>query len=212
MLNWGPIRKASDGLPPMTNLIYITHPDVVQDPEVLVPQWTLSERGRERMAAMLHQEWVSNIGTIYSSMERKSLDGAEILARHLGLPFTAVADLGEIDRSATGFLPDAEHAALGRACFEQPDVSVRGWETANHAQARVASAVEQALRMPRPAGDIAFIGHGGVGTLLLCHLTGRPISLSERPPGATGGYCFIYDINRLELVSGWKRIDEPPLP
>ena len=72
--------------------------------------------------------------------------------------------------------------------------------------------VERALSAPRPVGDVAFIGHGGVGTLLLCQLTGRPISLAERPPGADGGYFFIYDLDTSDLVQGWERIDDPPVP
>ena len=60
----------------MTKHIYITHPDVVQDPNVPVPRWALSERGRTRMHSMLSRSWVPTIGAIYSSDEQKSLDGA----------------------------------------------------------------------------------------------------------------------------------------
>lgn len=192
----------------MRALIYVTHPDVVKDPDVPVPQWPLSARGRERMAAMLGQPWVGGIGAIHASTERKARDGAEILAAHLKLPYTSVAELGEIDRSSTGFLPHDAHAALARACFEFPDQSAGGWETARHAQQRVAQAVERLLRADTAAGDIALIGHGGVGTLLLCHLTGQAISLAARPGGADGGYYFRYRLDAPQLLSGWRRIED----
>ncbi len=118
----------------------------------------------------------------------------------------AIAELGEIDRSSTGFLPDEEHAALGRACFEQPAVSVRGWETAEHAQQRVALAVGEVLTGYGADDTVALIGHGGVGTLLLCQLTGHPISLSERPPGTDGGSYCVYDTTAHVLISGWERM------
>ena len=48
---------------------------------------------------MLRQPWIGGIRAIYSSPEQKAVGGAEILAQHLGLPFTPVAELGEVDRS-----------------------------------------------------------------------------------------------------------------
>ena len=58
----------------------ITHPDVIVDPNVPVPQWPLSARGRERMQQMLYQPWVATITAVYSSAEQKAIDGAHILA------------------------------------------------------------------------------------------------------------------------------------
>jgi hypothetical protein len=37
---------------------FITHPDVVINPEVPVPQWSLSERGKERMKALLAKPFI----------------------------------------------------------------------------------------------------------------------------------------------------------
>lgn len=189
----------------MTTLIYITHPDVVQDPAVPVPQWPLSERGRARMAALFDDPWIRAVTRLYSSEERKALDGAAILSERLGLPAVAVAALGEIDRSPTGWLPHDEHAAAARACFERPQESVRGWETGVHAQERVSAAVNDLLAAAAPEDVVAVVGHGGVGTLLLCRLTERPISLSERPAGADGGSTFVFDTVAGQLVRGWER-------
>lgn len=189
----------------VTTLIYITHPDVVRDPAVPVPQWALSARGRARMNALFADPWISAITRLYSSEERKALDGAAILSERLGVPAVAIAALGEIDRSSIGFVTDDEYAALMRACFAQPAVSASGWETAAHAQQRVATAVRDLLDGAALEDVVAIVGHGTVGTLLLCHLTGRPISLSERPKGTDGGSTFIYDMAAGELVRGWER-------
>ena len=69
----------------MTDVYYISHPDVIKDPAVPVPRWPLSARGLERMTAMLARPWVHGLGAIYCSDEQKALDGAGILAAHLGL-------------------------------------------------------------------------------------------------------------------------------
>jgi broad specificity phosphatase PhoE len=92
----------------MRRFVFITHPNVCIDPAAPVPQWPLSERGRERMHASLLQPWMRAVTTVHCSTEQKAIDGAAILSQHLGLAHTAHDDLGENDRSATGFLPSPE--------------------------------------------------------------------------------------------------------
>ena len=198
---------------------YISHPDVVKDPAVPVPRWSLSERGRARMTALLARPWVAEIGAVYCSDEQKALDGAAILAGHLGLTPIVVPALGEVDRSSTGWLPEEEHAAAARRLFERPDESVRGWETAAHAQARIVAAIEGIRRLwgerapnSRPAHAppitaIAIVAHGAVGTFYLCYLKGVPITMSEAQPGRDGGYYYYFDAATGRLVHGWTRID-----
>ncbi len=169
----------------MTTLYFITHPNVVVSRDVPVPRWPLSELGKRRMRAGLSQPWVRDIGAIYSSTEQKAIDGAEILAAHLSLPFTQIEELGENDRSATGFLPPDEFERVVDQFFAKPHESVRGWERAIDAQARVVRAVERIQH----AGTIAIVSHGAVGTLLYCHLAGEPIARRwDQPPNGGGNY------------------------
>ena len=120
----------------------ITHPDVVISREVPVPRWPLSERGLERMRRGLRQPWLQGTSAIYCSTEQKAIDAARILGDHLGLPWTEVEELGENDRSATGFLPPPEFEQVANAFFADPTGSVRGWERACDAQSRMVRAVE----------------------------------------------------------------------
>ena len=75
----------------------------------------------------------------------------------------------ENDRSATGFLESEEFEATAGQFFAHPTKSVRGWETAVRAQVRIVTEVEDALSGIAGDGDILFVGHGAVGTLLYCH-------------------------------------------
>jgi len=55
---------------------------------------------------------------VFASNERKARDAAQILAGGLDLSgYTIIDDLGEIDRSATGYLPKQEFEATDDACF-----------------------------------------------------------------------------------------------
>jgi broad specificity phosphatase PhoE len=194
---------------PMKTVYFITHPDVVIDPAVPVPQWPLSERGRTRMQALLTQPWVATITAIYSSTERKAREGAAVLAQHRALPVHQVAALGENDRSATGFLPPQEFEAIVAQFFAHPEVSIRGWEPAAVAQQRIVSAVTAILAHDPTPGALAMVSHGGVGTLLLCHLAGHPINRRYAQPGANGGnyYAFTATAQQMVVIHGWRAID-----
>lgn len=216
-------------------IYYISHPDVVKDPAMPVPRWPLSERGRARMAALLARPWVAGLGAVYCSDEQKALDGAAILAGHLGLTPIVVPELGEVDRSSTGWLPEEEHAAAAQLLFARPEESVRGWETAAAAQERIVAAVAAIIQGARAqggggaggkeaAGDetfspapllprapaLAVVAHGAVGTFYLCHLKGVPISMSEAQPGRDGGYYYCFDAATGHLIHGWMRIEPSP--
>jgi broad specificity phosphatase PhoE len=188
-------------------IYFITHPDVVIDPAIPVPQWPLSERGRSRIRRLLSRDWFSQVDTIYCSTEQKAMDGASILSKATGIPFHQVAALGETDRSSTGYLPRAEFDTIVEAFFARPSESVRGWERADAAQARIVGALEHLARTAAGSGAIAVVSHGGVGALLLCQLKGQPISRQEEQPGTSGGNYFLFQMPEGTLVHGWMPID-----
>jgi broad specificity phosphatase PhoE len=193
----------------MPTVFFITHPDVMVDPGISVPEWPLNERGLARMHAMTACPWVRGVHRIFASSERKACDAAQILADGLGLGgYTIIANLGENDRSATGFLAKDEFEATVDAFFAKPLQSIRGWEPAADAQARIVGAVEQAISQTREPVDIAIVGHGGTGTLLYCHLAGVAIDRRYDQPATNGGNWFAFEgASRKLLRAGWQSID-----
>jgi broad specificity phosphatase PhoE len=191
----------------MNCVFFITHPDVLIDPAVPIHEWELSPLGRERMLRMLARSWVTGLGAVWCSNERKALEGAKLIGDAIGMVPRQLAGLGENDRSATGYLAKAAFEATADAFFARPHDSILGWETAADAQRRIVAAIAQVLA-ETPAGlDIAVVSHGGVGTLLLCHLKGCEISRMEDQPGAGGGNYCCFDRNTYSLLHGWRPID-----
>jgi broad specificity phosphatase PhoE len=180
----------------------ITHPEVEVQPEVPVPQWGLSGAGRARLACLLAQPWVAGLTRVVASTERKAVETAEALAAARQLPVVLDEELGENDRSSTGYLPAAEFEALADRFFASPDESVHGWETARRAQRRIVAAVARAVA--GADGDTAVVAHGGVGTLLLCHLLGVPIDRRHDQPGQ--GSWFAFDPETEQVAHGWRRL------
>ena len=106
----------------------VTHPEVVIDPAVPVPEWGLSARGRERMTAFCVRPELANVSHVHVSDERKARDGAEILRDRHGFPITVDHRLGENDRSATGYIAPPRFWEIVDRFFAEPQSSVLGWE------------------------------------------------------------------------------------
>lgn len=190
----------------MTRMLhYLTHPQVRIDPAVPVPRWGLSDVGRARVEALVASGWCTGIDRILSSDEAKAVETAEIIAADLGVLIEVDGFMHENDRSATGFLPPAEFETVADQFFARPTESVRGWERAIDAQARIVAAVERAFAQPH-GRRVLVVGHGAVGTLLACHIAGRPIDRSHDQPGG-GGHVFTTDWTARHLVHAWVPVE-----
>lgn len=172
------------------------------DAEVPVPEWGLSAAGRRRAAAIAAMPWVPGLSAVFASTERKAVECAELLAAVAGVTMQRDAELGENDRSATGFLVPDEFEVVADEFFARPDRSVRGWERAADAQRRMVDAANRCLAVSR--GDVVIVAHGAVGTLLLCHLRGVPIDRRHDQPGAGSGYAV--DRVTMRPLTGWERL------
>lgn len=151
--------------------------------------------------------FLAQVRSIHCSAERKAIDGAVILSAVLGVPHRVLAALGENDRSATGYLPQAEFEMVADAFFARPEASVRGWERAVDAQARIVSAVDQVIGSAPGEGNVAIVSHGGVGALYLAQVKQQPISRAFDQPGRSGGNYFVVERGSLRLLQDWRSID-----
>ncbi len=188
----------------MSFIRYITHPEVKIDLNSPVTKWHLSDVGRGRAVRLLRQPWVPNICRVISSAENKAQEMARILGAHLRIETETRPGTGENDRSSTGPLPPAEFRQLADLFFAEPERAIRGWERAADAQRRIASALADLL-VPSRSGDIAVIGHGGVGTLWYCQLAGVPIERRHDQPSQ--GHYFSIDLTMRLPMHAWRPID-----
>lgn len=190
----------------MATIRYLSHPQVLIDPAVPVPDWGLSPLGLARTRAFARAAMLEGTRRIVSSAERKAIETAECIAGALGLAVEIREAMHENDRSATGYLPPPAFEAMADAFFASPTLSVRGWERAVDAQARIVREVEAVLAAPAQ-GDVLFVGHGGVGTLLLCRIEGGPIARKRDQPGG-GGNLFAFDAATRIVHHAWRSMEE----
>jgi broad specificity phosphatase PhoE len=184
---------------------YLTHPQVAVDPDTPVPQWGLSDVGKARVRFLIERGVLAGTRTVVSSAERKAIETAEPIAASLGVDLVVREAMHENDRSATGYLPPEKFERVADAFFARPTQSVRGWERAVDAQARIVREASEVLSLA-PPGDVIFVGHGAVGTLLYCHLAGLAIDRRHDQP-AGGGNMFAVERADGRILHGWSPME-----
>lgn len=123
---------------------------------------------------------------VISSDENKALETAIPIANASGVIVEVRPKMHENDRSSTGFLTPSEFEDVADEFFSNPTEKRKGWEKAIDAQRRIMLEVEECL-VGHVAGDVPFVGHGGVGTLLFCGLSALPIDRKyDQDPGGAG--------------------------
>lgn len=188
---------------------YITHPQVNIDPNVDVPTWGLSEVGQRRVTALVQKlnsnKLVDSNFAIVSSNEVKAIETAKPIADYFGYELRIDPLMGENDRSATGFLDPETFEQVANQFFKNPDLSIRGWERARDAQRRIVKRLQSHLEQI-PDTDFIFVGHGAVGTLLYCHLSGMDIDRKLDQTG--GGNFFKIDTIAQTALTHWQPIEK----
>ena len=168
--------------------------------------WGLSTVGRERILKLINSNFLLGTTQVIASGEAKAIETGQMISTSLGVSLEVNEAMHENDRSATGYLPFDEFNAVANEFFAYPLKSVRGWERATDAQLRIVSAVESILKQNR-AGDILFVGHGAVGTLLLCHYLKVEINRIH-DQAAGGGQFFTLLKETRQVLHSWRQIEE----
>jgi broad specificity phosphatase PhoE len=186
----------------MAVLRYLSHPQVLIDPAVPVPRWSLSDHGRSRIMALKGAGWLAHTTRIVSSSETKARETAAIMGAATGIRPEADPELDEIDRSATGYVPHDHHETLADAFFAAPAISADGWEKAIDVASRGMAALHRHVASQGP-GDLLLVGHGGIGTLIWCHIAGlAPAREQDQPSG--GGAVWSATLPGLSPLHGWR--------
>ncbi len=194
----------------MQTAYYFTHTQIRVDPAIPVRDWHLSDEGRARVLRVVNAPWVSRVTGVIASSEYRTIETAHIFAARRDLPVEVHPEIDDSARPLCDFLSVMELDRTVDAFFAQPAESARpGWETAADAQRRVAAGIDALLdaRADDP-GDLLIIGHGRIGTLLLCHLAGLPISREHFQP-TPGGNLFAFDRASRKLLFRWRTVAVP---
>jgi len=186
----------------MTKLIYISHPSVNIDQKIPVDQWTLSDKGLYEVQNLLEKELWKEVDVIYSSKETKASTVAKMAANKFSIVHFEEKDLGETDRSSTGFIQSEEYMNVVQEAYANIETGTRGWESHNHMMERNGKVLDK-IKELHFNKTIAVVGHGGAGTTIKCYIKRIAPSFHEDPK-KTGCY-FIADLDNGDILQDWVK-------
>jgi broad specificity phosphatase PhoE len=148
--------------------VLVRHAAPEVDPDQHPAHWPLSDAGRTGARSLARQRLWRDVTRIFTSVEIKAQETAQILAGPNGITVTAVEDLREVEREQMRWIDDypravAEYLAL-------PNQETHGWESPAAARSRIHACVMDLLAWD--AGPVAVVGHGLTLSLLVGALTG----------------------------------------
>ena len=196
----------------MAHSFYLSHSEVIIEPEISPTQWSLSDLGRQRIKNAASRGTFDHITKVISSQEEKTRQAATIIAKYLGIGFVEEPLCNENERFATSFLSEQEFENTLNLLYEKPNESANGWESATDTLNRMIATLNTQL-VNGVGGNVLYVGHGTIGTLLKCHIGKRKISRQEdqRLIAATGGgNMFAFDWSQQELLTDWVAIEDWP--
>lgn len=153
-------------------LIFVRHSAVQIDPDRSSHEWVLSADGRARCLPLAESLSQYQPSLFVSSEEQKAVETAQIISTALGIPQRSAPGLQEHNRAGTPYFNSnrAFRAAITEF-FNHPKKRVFGQETAVDAFSRFNQAVlrEIPFHPHNNHADLAFVTHGTVLTLFVCH-------------------------------------------
>ena len=157
----------------MTHLILVRHSISKPQPGISAHQWTLTEEGQARCAALAATLRPYHISRIATSDEPKAIATAQLLAAHLEIaaPLIVDPDFRETLReTAPYFDSEGEFHAAVHAAMNNPDDVLFGEESFNAARRRITLALGRIMNAYR-SETLAVVTHGTIMSLLLGHVS-----------------------------------------
>ena len=188
---------------------YLICPEVVADVERAASEQMLSNLAIEQLETFARSGALTGSSHIFTSDWQGARQAGSILADHLAV--RPVADPGMNECETMVIAPVANRGVLDRIgqVFAKPSSGrLEGCEAAQDAQDRIAAAyllaMEQVIARGM-RGDVLFVGHGRIGALLQCHLTGQSIGSQAVAPSP--GHTFVYDWGARKMLHSWRPLD-----
>jgi broad specificity phosphatase PhoE len=186
----------------MRALILVKHSLPALEPEIPSARWRLAPEGRQRCLVLAARLAPYRPAVLFTSVEPKASQTAQIVAERLGVPWAVRDGLHEHERDNAGFLGAAAFRDAVARLFAQPDDLVFGVETAAAAQTRFTQAVRRVLD-EQHTGNIAIVAHGTVIALFAhAHAGADPFSLWQRLDLPSFVVFSLPDMRLMDVIDG----------
>jgi broad specificity phosphatase PhoE len=154
----------------MRRLVLIRHANPALRSDIPPAEWCLTEAGVRRARALAGRVLPGSARAVYTSIERKAVETAQLLGTAWQLPVTPVVGLHEHERPGESLVGALEFQRRVRELFERPRDLVYGTETGEQARRRFKRAVANLLATD--SDDVIVVSHGTVMTLFVSAAAG----------------------------------------
>lgn len=156
-------------------LILVKHSMPVLEPGIPSSQWQLSNTGKQRCTVLAQHLAAYQPFQLYSSLEPKAVQTAELIAGILGVDWHTYPGLHEHERPQAGLSSQKQFHENVRRFFEQPTDVIFGTESADQAYLRFATALNNlAQDQSSTRHNLVVVTHGTVLTLFVSRRCGLP--------------------------------------
>ncbi|AZV79023.1 histidine phosphatase family protein [Parasedimentitalea marina] len=175
-------------------------PNVVDNSQVNelakdIRDWTLSKLRQRRVITLANSNAQNKAMAVISRSEIKATETARPLAAALNCELEVRELMHENDRGSTSFLSSKEFEIVADQFLASSDTGVGGWETTTATQSRIVADTRNYLSV-HDEGDVFFVGHGAVSTLLYCYLFSAPID--RKFEQISGGVGILFQFSTLQ--------------
>ncbi len=180
------------------NLILIKHslPELI--PAVPASKWQLSETGQLRCKTLAEKIEPYSPDMVFSSIEPKAIETAQIVAKHINKTCRTFENLHEHNRTGVDFVSKEVFETSVSTFFKSPEKLVFGKETAAQAHERFSKAIALLVKKYQNK-NLAVVAHGTVITLFVAQTAGlEPFTFWKK----LGLPSFVvFSLPQLELIT-----------
>lgn len=144
-------------------IVLVRHSKTNIEPEIDSTQWRLSEDGRQAAAKLAEDPAFKDCELIYSSLQPKAIDTAEIIGKALNIPALQEEGLAELSSVTSGFIED--YAGTVHKLYAGEIANINDGETLQQAIDRFNAAIKSIVDQHRDVPKIAIVSHANVLSL-----------------------------------------------
>lgn len=144
-------------------IILVRHAQTNINPEVNSTQWILSDNGRQAAVSLAGNAIFEGTEAIYSSLQPKAIETAEIIGDALKLPVGKEEELAELSSVTNGFIDD--YAGTVHRLYTGEIQNINGGETLDQALSRFNRAIGVVATRHARADKIVIVSHANVLSL-----------------------------------------------
>lgn len=180
-------------------LTLIRHSKTSVEPDIPIVLWRVSAEGIKLARKLARQPVIKDLDIIYSSLQTKALETAELLAKPNRLQVKKNEGLTEISSFTQGFIGevgDGKFQQFVNDFYQGKIKSYAGGETSSEALKRFMKAIKEIIREERARGmdNVGIVSHGNI-------LSFFSAQYSQFPPFEIHKMIKMLDV----AVLDWKR-------